>query len=258
MKHTASVTLLILLIDLISNVSSFASINGNTIRLSKSKESSTTFTSLYGTIRFSGTANAKIDTPEIVTNTDEDEDKSLSKFLTSSASDAVLLGTKKGAKGVSQCTKMNDNQTIQGDLWECKQNSIAWFGLTITPIFTNRIEKSEADRNVVISIIDAQTEVSEGSRLGNTLASAMKRSKFAGRNVISWKEGGNNNSGSRSHTLEGDLNLTLTINLPPFLPLPPGFNTIGSKIVERTCRDRLRQNLSDISDAYLVWATTPE
>jgi hypothetical protein len=94
---------------------------------------------------------------------------------------------------------------------------------------------------VVVSIIDARTEVGtevkQGGRLGNVLASAMQRSTFAGRNAITWREhsvASDTAGGARSCDLEGNLKLTLTITLPPFLPLPLGFNTIGSKIVERT------------------------
>lgn len=205
-------------------------------------EPHTSKTSLFGTIRFSGNANARIDTSSIEVDGGED-DKSFDAFLLSAASNPVLLGAE-------TYTKLDDEGS--GELWECKQASVAWFGLALTPIFINRIEKSSG--NVVISIIEAQTQVSEGSRLGNTIATAMKRSEFEGRNVVSWKErAGSNNA----YVMEGDLRLTLTINLPRFLPLPPGFNTIGSKIVDRTCKQRLRQNLSDISDAYLVWARKP-
>lgn len=128
--------------------------------------------------------------------------------------------------------------------------------MTLVPIFINRIEKDPSSQNVVISIIDATTDIQDGGRIGSTLGKAMKRSEFEGRNAVAWKE--LNGGTDQSYALEGNLELTLTINLPRFLPLAPGFNTIGSKIVERTCKERLRQNLSDISDAYLVWATTPK
>ena len=144
-------------------------------------------------------------------------------------------------------------------MWECRQSNIDWFGMTLVPIFTNVIERSESTTHtsscsgtVVISIIDAKTEVQNGGRLGGTLASAMKRSVFEGRYVVFWREEHGSHE-SRRYTLEGDIELGLTINLPPLLPLPPGFNSIGSRIVERTCRDRLRQNLRDVSEAYVDW-----
>jgi len=38
----------------------------------------------------------------------------------------------------------------------------------------------------------------------------------------------------------------------------PGFNTIGSKIVQTTCRIRLKQNLEDISNAYFQWHSSQD
>lgn len=162
---------------------------------------------------------------------------------------------KQGQGGVAQVTKLQSNQ--QESTWECRQSSIDWFGMTLIPIFTNVIERSEAsssnsDGLVVISIIDAKTQVENGGKLGSALASAMKRSVFEGRNMVFWKE---QQEDELSYKLVGDIELSLTINLPPFMPLPPGFNTIGSRIVERTCKERLRQNLRDVSDAYHYWAT---
>jgi len=90
------------------------------------------------------------------------------------------------------------------------------------------------------------------------LASAVKLSKFEGRNVITYSTTGYDEDDAQEgygYALDGTLNLTLTINLPSFLPLPPGFNTIGSKIVQSTCKGRLKQNLKEISDAYLKWRT---
>jgi hypothetical protein len=159
----------------------------------------------------------------------------------------------KGSSGGGVAEVKKIKETEGSSTWECRQGSIDWFGMTLIPIFINVIERSEfegssGEGTVVISIIDAKTQVENGGRFGNTLGSAMKRSVFEGRNVIFWKDEGD------SYTLEGNIELSLTINLPPFLPLPPGFNRIGSMIVERTCRERLRQNLRDVSDAYTRWA----
>lgn len=199
-------------------------------------------TQLFGTIRFVGTATAQHSTPPISTN---DENKSLSTFLTTSASTPSLLGTE-----ITRCRKIDWESGRE--VWECRQASVGWFGMTIAPVFINQIEKYPDEESVVISIIDARTEVEQGGRLGNTFVSAMKRSKFEGRNIVTWKEQDNSTS-DQIYALEGSLTLTLTINLPPFLPLPPGFNTIGSKIVERTCTDRLKLSLRNLSDAYYEW-----
>jgi len=213
-------------------------------------------TRLFGTIRFVGDANARFDTPPIaLIDEDDDLETSLTDFFAASASDPVLLGTKENAKGISQCSRMGE-EGEKGQLWECRQASVGWFGMTLQPVFVNRIQKDPDNGKVVITIEDARTEVDSGGRLGNTLASAMRRSKFEGRTAISWKD--KSSIGEQCYALEGSLKLTLSINLPPFLPLPPGFNSIGSRIVERTCRERLKQNLSDISDAYLQWVAERE
>ena len=228
-------------------VSSFSPCDSNDIIINQ-RHSASSSTALFGTIEFAGNANASYDTPSLVIQAsqgnNEDGDKSLPKFLTTPASDSVLLGTETS-------TRIEDDGT-NGELWECRQASIGWFGMTLSPIFINRIERNPSSDNVVVSIIDARTEVTKGGRFGNTLASAMQRSKFEGRNAISWNVIDGDTS---SYTLEGSLKLTLTINLPPFLPLPPGFNTIGGKIVQRVCKERLKQNLREISDAYMVWTT---
>ena len=180
---------------------------------------------------------------------DKENRKSLSKFLTSPASDTVLLGK------TSTCTRIEDEKFTNqgggegGELWECRQANVAFFGMQISPVFINRLERTTTKNEVTITLLDSTSEV-EGGRLGNTLASVMKKSKFEGRNTITWKE---LEQQEEMIHLEGKLNLTLTITLPPFLPLPPGFNAIGSKIVERTCAERLKQNLVEVSDAYQLW-----
>ena len=203
-------------------------------------------TQLFGTIRFIGSAKAQHSTPPINTN---GENKSLSTFLTTSASTPSLLGTE-----ISRCTKINNNEEGSSgvEVWECRQAPVGWFGMTIEPVFINQIEKNPDEESVIISIIDARTEVEQGGRLGNTFVSAMKRSKFEGRNIVTWKEADNTTT-DQIYALEGSLTLTLTINLPPYLPTPPGFNTIGSTIVERTCKDRLRLSLRTLSEAYMEW-----
>jgi len=87
-----------------------------------------------------------------------------------------------------------------------------------------RIEKNEDEDTgkVIVSIIEAQTEVENGGRLGNTLATAMKKSNFEGRNAVSWTEQTTNDDDTamKSYNIEGSLQLTLTIDLPRYLPIP--------------------------------------
>ncbi len=239
--------------------------------LSKYKRRSRLTTSLCGTVNFRGVASAKLTGER--DGSGNMSSTSLKEFLLTSASDSVLLGMKNSGNdsGISHCTRIegSDYASKNAELWECRQASIEWFGLTLVPVFVNEIERSitSSTRNggsVVISIIDAKTEVQRGGTFGNTLASAMKRSVFEGRNVVRWEEHSTNandqddGTSKQKYTLEGNIKLSLTIKLPPLIPLPPGFNAIGSKIVERTCRDRLRRNLEDISSAYLQWANSKD
>lgn len=228
--------------------SSVAAFVSPTSRRKSTTSETKTSTSLAGTIRFVGKASASVSGDAILAN-DENKGngKSLYNFLSSDASNKVLLGTDN--------TKLISSAAAGGDeVWECIQDSVAWFGLTLIPIFVNRIERggsgSQEKGKVTTSIEEARTEV-QGGGLGNALASAMKRSVFEGRTIVTWKEG------KSTYHIEGDLELNLTIKLPRLLPLPPGFNAIGSKIVERTCRERLKQNLIDTKAAYIEWAETP-
>ena len=204
-----------------------------------------------GTIRFVGIASASVRGDAILSNDDEGNDKSLSKFLSSDESNKILLGT----------DNFSSASTAAGDvIYECIQGSVAWFGLTLIPIFINRIERGatagsfgsqeQEEGRVITSIEEARTDV-QGGGLGSALESAMKLSEFDGRTIVTWKEG------KSSYHIEGDLVLNLTIKLPRILPLPPGFNAIGSKIFERICRERLQQNLLDTKAAYIQWAETP-
>ena len=96
-------------------VISFAPPNtGSAICRSRGVGSQSSTTSLYGTIRFVGNAKAAFNTPSIITTNDQDEDVSLSKFLLSSASDPVLLGT-------SEYRRMDGDGGEGGELWECRQ-----------------------------------------------------------------------------------------------------------------------------------------
>ena len=256
---SGATTIYILLFYVLSASPSFAIVSlSQSTRQFIDPRRAVTSTTLFGTIKFVGDANAGLNAAASDSANKADIDTSLSNFLSSDDSNAVLLGMKGGSAGMSQeVRKLASNPTSSllegngGEVYECRQNAVDWFGITLQPIFINVIERN-SEGTVTISIIDAQTDV-QGGRLGNTLASAMKRSVFEGRIVISWKE-----TDTRNYTLEGNIKLSLTINLPPFLPLPPGFNAIGSKIVNRVCKERLSQNVQDISDAYLQWVSAQQ
>merc|ERR1711967_25054 len=109
---------------------------------------------------------------------------------------------------------------------------------------------------VSISIIEARTEVISGDRdsvRGRAVSKLMQKASFTGRNALSWER-----SAGIGWILTARLTLTLVLPLPPFVPLPPGFNTIGSAIVQTTCRERATQNLLDVRDAYTTWPCGPK
>lgn len=136
--------------------------------------------------------------------------------------------------------------------------SIGWFGMTLFPTFVHQIKRGNADNDemknqvtllIVDSTVDANVVQVQGGMLGNAIASSMKTSVFEGKTTVTWKE-----LPDSSYQLTGDITLTLGIKRPPLIPLPIGFNAIGSKIVERACRERLKQYVRDISEKYDEWA----
>ena len=113
-------TLLLLFIPLVSSFSS------NTMIYQTNRFHSSS-TELFGTIRFVGDATASYDTPPIAIST---EDKSLSQFLYTSASDEVLCG--------AQTNTLLEDDGSGDQLWRCQQAGVEWFGMTVLPIFINR------------------------------------------------------------------------------------------------------------------------
>ena len=166
--------------------------------------------------------------------------RTLPEWLRHAESDVNLLGTNK------------IYQRSDGS-WDCQQPPINWFGSELVSTFVNRIDRSENIEQVSVSIIDTRTEiVSGGGRAGDLIVRVMERSSFSGGTVLSWKQ-----VNDCSWILSANLALTLTVELPRFVPLPLGFNTIGSRIVSGTCRARIVQNLEDLKEAYWQWASRP-
>jgi hypothetical protein len=81
------------------------------------------------------------------------------------------------------------------------------------------------------------------------LGTLMDQSKLYGGTVLSW-----HCVDATSWLLSAKLDLTLHVPLPRLLPLPPGFNTLGSNIIKRTCRSRLVSNLEELKEQYAQWA----
>jgi len=181
---------------------------------------------LYGTINLAGDSSSKIQFEVDPTQ------PSFEEWLQSSASDKGLLGAK-AAK-----------QRPDG-LWDCRQPGIAFFGLDLVPIFVNKIVRTPT--GVIVSILEARTDVRDG-RANLAVAAVMEKSTFVGRSIINTRTIGKTNS------VSVDLSLTLQAPLPPFVLLPPGFNSIGSAIIENTCRTRTTSFLEDLKKSYREWA----
>mmetsp|Transcript_20327 Transcript_20327/g.24907 ORF Transcript_20327/g.24907 Transcript_20327/m.24907 type:complete len:248 (+) Transcript_20327:55-798(+) len=191
-------------------------------------------TSLFmGIVRFTGDSTSEIFVPF---PENSKSSLTLSKWIsTVSESNQLILGTP-------------DTVLRRDGLWDCHFAPVEWFGFDLTPIFVNKIDRDSKVEKLKVSIVDARTEIN-GSSSG-IIGSIMKQANFNGGNVLVW----NKVSNRKGWKLSADLSLTLSIPLPPLLPLPPGFNRIGSTIVQRTCENRVENNLRDIRDAYVTWS----
>lgn len=160
--------------------------------------------------------------------------ESVREFLQSSKSDKYLLGT--------ETYKKRDD-----GLWDSHQPIIEFIGLSLRPVFVHRLDRKPPS-GVSVSIVDARTDIvkNPNSRANRAAASVLKSSSFIGEGVISTKPGAE--SGACELSIE--LSLTLQIALPPFLLIPPGFNSIGSAIVRRAGRSRTKQLLKGLQAAY--------
>lgn len=198
-----------------------------------------TDTGLFGTLRFAGDAEITADIPP--------GGASLARFFASEAADPILVGVTNDSSTYRRLESDYGGDGTTTTL-ECRQKSLTDFlGLTLTPVLTSRITKSVDEGGLVVDILDARTEVSEG-RIGNTLRRLLERAKFVGSNRVSWTEHGG------GYRLVARMDLLITVDLPPLLPLPPGFNSLGSRIVRSQSRGRLQESVDDIARAYREWS----
>lgn len=176
--------------------------------------------------------------------------RSLPDWLCHVDSDVALLGTNENQRSIiRQCG--DDGGRL---LWECPQPPINWFGNEIIFTFVNCIDRYGGDNErVSISIIDTKVVYAGGGRATTTadtlLCTLMEQSRLSGGTVLSWQQ-----TDRSSWLLSAKLDLTLHVPLPSLVPLPPGFNTLGSSIVKRTCRSRLVSNLEELQEQYRQWA----
>jgi hypothetical protein len=215
---------------------------------------STKSSALYGTLYWTGDAKASITIDHHKTilsqkrqqNTTAIQQQNLDHLSIQDwlndpmASNVALLGTPDVEPYKSDRNK-----------FKCRQPHIDFLGFSLQPIFVNQIDRSSGRGRVTVSIIDAKTEVitngSKRAEMANTaIQRVMKDSKFHGRSVIKATCG-------ESPVLSIDLSLSLKVELPPLLIVPPGFNTIGSSIIEKTSRSRSKQLLQELKQNYVEW-----
>lgn len=194
--------------------------------------SRTTSTSrINGTIEFQGESTTSIQVP--LPNTA----KSLDQWMLSEESDRFFLGTL-------------DYRMRDDGRYDAFQPSVDWFGLELVPVFVIQLERDQTENQVAAMITEARNDIKAGkdSATGRLVSRVMGGSTFKGGNTVVWQETTN------GWTVQADISLTLSIKLPPFLPLPPGFNRIGSRIVKSTCKSRLEKFIVSLQEAYLEWA----
>eukprot|EP00560_Eucampia_antarctica_P003018 CAMPEP_0197832750 /NCGR_PEP_ID=MMETSP1437-20131217/15990_1 /TAXON_ID=49252 ORGANISM="Eucampia antarctica, Strain CCMP1452" /NCGR_SAMPLE_ID=MMETSP1437 /ASSEMBLY_ACC=CAM_ASM_001096 /LENGTH=195 /DNA_ID=CAMNT_0043436311 /DNA_START=213 /DNA_END=800 /DNA_ORIENTATION=+ len=166
-----------------------------------------------------------------------DDNNSILDWLESPDSNEALLGS--------------DKYILRKDgLWDCYQPPVDWFGLQLNPVFVHQIDRSNIKKNnkVSINIVDGRTDIKNPDSASSVIQQVMQQCSFEGFNLLTFERN------ARSWTLSSDLSLTLSVPLPPFVPLPPGFNTIGSGIIGLTCQTRARDNLLSVKESYLNWA----
>ncbi|CAB9517495.1 expressed unknown protein [Seminavis robusta] len=207
---------------------------------------STKFRSLLrATVNFEGESSTSVSVPipsssssSSLSSTNRNN-SSLADWMLSSDSDEFFLGTQDFRKRTDGC-------------WDAFQPSVDWFGLELVPVFVIKLERNGPKKQVSAIITQARSDIRSGqnSVTGRLAGKVMEKSSFQGSNRVTWKE----NDLANEWILEADLSLTLSIPLPPLVPLPPGFNSIGSRIVKSTCKRRLEQFLNNLQASYLDWA----
>jgi hypothetical protein len=196
---------------------------------------------LGATIEFTGESESSILVP--FPPESSGSNRTLPRWVLSSDSDKFFIGT--------------DNVRPRKDgNWDALQPSIDWFGLQLIPFFVIKLERCASRRQASAMIQEARSDIKSGAESvgGNIISKLMEKSTFRGGTTFRWKE----SPSSNGWILKAHLTLTLSILLPPFLPLPPGFNSIGSRIVKSTCRKRLQDNIKVLQRAYLRWAKEKE
>lgn len=125
------------------------------------------------------------------------------------------------------------------------------------------------DYKVQVEIKDSKTELKNNEqkvgRVTNLVKKIMEKCQFKGISTLTCRrlEKKHQNVQKSSHVgdevevweLSSDLTIELRIPLPvsKLIVLPPGFNTIGSRIVRSICNERGKLYLKEIRSQYLNW-----
>ncbi|KAL3936389.1 MAG: hypothetical protein SGBAC_008280 [Bacillariaceae sp.] len=190
--------------------------------------------------------------------------ESVSEFLESRKSDSYLLGTKNFSKQSEEERASDDNnkkankEDGKGQLFECKQPVVDFMGLKLQPVFLSKVLRV-AQGHVVVSLEDSRTDIVKASRnpANRALTSILESSTFEGESVFRVRPSSTTLS-DEDDTIDGDencmlsieLRLTLIIPLPSYMPIPPGFNSLGSAIVRQTGKSRTKKLLERLQEAY--------
>lgn len=144
--------------------------------------------------------------------------------------------------------------------------SISWFGLELVPTFFQKIIVEEYENDslgVNVSIEDSQVNImgrwgpdendssisSKGGLLEKIMASC---ALYGGNEMRCFKRVEN---GIEYYELSSSLTLNLEVPLTSrFMILPPGFNSIGSRIVKRETEKRVKDNLLLLVNEYHSFA----
>mmetsp|Transcript_26363 Transcript_26363/g.54603 ORF Transcript_26363/g.54603 Transcript_26363/m.54603 type:complete len:228 (+) Transcript_26363:94-777(+) len=176
-----------------------------------------------------------------------DATRSFAAFMASPDSDMTLLGA--GKRGTGVITKLDDIPDEVGEVWESQQESVRWFGLTISPSVICSIEREKlmSDTAVKVKILNTKTGVSGLGIVGKSTASIVERAKTTGTTEFSWEE----------DPINGVYKLAANFELKIFVRagyIPSSVKSIGSKFVTDTCKKELKRSVQNVFDAYVEWS----
>lgn len=199
-------------------------------------------------VSFSGNGAFALDIPRF-----PHASQSLEEFLSDEGSSGLLVGS-------DDLTALPDGQH-----WDCRQPSLTFFGLVMTPVFRIGLWRrrfKDGIMKISVQVKESRTEIrSQRQQLhqqtptdgdGHWLSSLFSQSSIQGKSDILVQPT------AHGWVLSLESELYMKLKVPKYLPLPPGFAKIGSAIMKLQCQDRARQSLEQLRDAYLAWATSQQ